>query len=248
LNSWPLFSYRMNAWVRIVGTGVACLLVLGVAVRAAAGVSGERARRTLDGLLVTPLSTAEILSAKALGSLAAVRWAWAWLGLIVSLALFSGGLSLTAVFLLALAWLVYAGFAAVVGLYFSVVCRGTVRAMLAAVLAVLVVTSYPWLLVSTRDLIRDPFRTWLDPVFRFGPLLSPPYALYGLASRTGAAPRIVAVAAVWLGYAVAAWLVWRRTCHRFDVTTGRAGFVRPLKPPYPAASRGAWAQQSEAVS
>src|SRR5207253_7133044 len=57
------FASSMNGWVRVVGTTVACLMLLGVAARAAGSVSGERDRQTLDALLTSPLDTQAILAA-----------------------------------------------------------------------------------------------------------------------------------------------------------------------------------------
>ena len=65
----------INLWVQVVGTLVASLMLLGVAVRAANSISGERDRQTLDILLTTPLQSTNLLLAKWLGSLWSVRWA-----------------------------------------------------------------------------------------------------------------------------------------------------------------------------
>ncbi len=62
--------------VRRLGT----LLLLGVAIRAAGSVSGERARHTLDDLLATPLSNRDIIHGKWLGSIVGMRRGWLWLG------------------------------------------------------------------------------------------------------------------------------------------------------------------------
>src|SRR5262249_4016973 len=75
-------SDGMNAFVRVIGTMVACVLLLGVAVRAASAVGVERDRQTLDALYTTPLDSDSILFAKWLGSVLSVRWGWLWLGLI----------------------------------------------------------------------------------------------------------------------------------------------------------------------
>src|SRR5207249_8423686 len=83
---------RLNEWVRVVGTSVACLLLIGVALRAANSISGERDRQTLESLLTTPLESDEILRAKWRGSLLSVRWGWLWLGLIWSVGLVTGSL------------------------------------------------------------------------------------------------------------------------------------------------------------
>src|SRR5262249_39086416 len=73
---WFHLARNTTVWVRIVGTMVASLLLMTIAVRAANSVTGERDRRTLDELLTTPLSSFSILFAKWLGSVCSVRWAW----------------------------------------------------------------------------------------------------------------------------------------------------------------------------
>jgi ABC-type transport system involved in multi-copper enzyme maturation permease subunit len=125
-----LLGEQMNVWVRGAGTGAACLLLLGVAVRAVGGVSGERERQTLDSLLTSPLEGRDILFGKWLGSVLSLRWGWAWLAVIWLLGVLTGGLSPLAVPLLVAAWFVFAGFTAALGLWYSTVCRSTLRATL----------------------------------------------------------------------------------------------------------------------
>jgi ABC-type transport system involved in multi-copper enzyme maturation permease subunit len=121
-------GWAMNVYVRIVGMFVAFLTLLAVAVRAAGCLSGERDRQTFDGLMTTPLEAPSILFAKWLGCIASVRLAWLWLGLIWMLGAISNGLHPGAVPLLLVAWLVYAGVFACVGMWYSLVCRTTLRA------------------------------------------------------------------------------------------------------------------------
>jgi ABC-type transport system involved in multi-copper enzyme maturation permease subunit len=83
-STWALWHLPdvVGKWAAFVGDAVACLLLLGVAVRAATSLSGERDRQTLDGLLVTPLENSSILFAKWIGSVAGLRWGLAWLAAI----------------------------------------------------------------------------------------------------------------------------------------------------------------------
>src|SRR5262249_22147135 len=120
----------INLWVRLAGTTVAILTLLGVAFRAASSVSGERDKQTIDSLLSTPLTPEAILYAKWAGSVLSVRWAWAWLGLIWLLAGSLGGLSPVTLPWLLLTWLAYATFCAALGLYFSVTSTTMMRATL----------------------------------------------------------------------------------------------------------------------
>jgi hypothetical protein len=118
----------MNGWVRGVGTLAGCLMLLGVAIRASSSIGAERDKQTYDALLTSPLDSNAILFAKWLGSILSPRLAWAWVGLIWFLGLVTGGLHFLAVPLLVVAWLVYASFYAMLGLWFSMNSATTMRA------------------------------------------------------------------------------------------------------------------------
>jgi ABC-type transport system involved in multi-copper enzyme maturation permease subunit len=118
----------MNVWVRGAGTTVACLMLLGVAAHAAGSISGERDRQTFDALLTSSLTASEMLYAKWLGSVLSMRWAWLWLGGIYLLAVLTGGMNFLALPLVVGAWFIFAGFVSVLGLWFSIVSRTTLRA------------------------------------------------------------------------------------------------------------------------
>src|SRR5205823_5353097 len=111
----------INMLIRVLGTPVACLMLVGVGLRAAGALSGERERRTLDALLSSPLENRAILLAKGLASIASVRRAWWFLGGLGLMGLLTGGLEVTALPLWLLAWTVYAILVAGVGLWFSLV-------------------------------------------------------------------------------------------------------------------------------
>jgi ABC-type transport system involved in multi-copper enzyme maturation permease subunit len=143
--SWRRLDVEMNVWVRIAGTGVSCLMLLAVAVRAAGTVHGERDRQTLDALLTTPLRNGQILLAKWLGAILSVRLAWIWLGAMWTIAVFTGGLLIPAVPFMLVAWAIYAGGIAAVGLWFSVVCRTTLRATVWTLLTTLFIGGGHWL-------------------------------------------------------------------------------------------------------
>ncbi len=116
-----------NRWVRIVGTLVSCLTLLGVAVRAASSIRGEHDRQTFDSMLTAPVESNSLLFAKWVGSILSVRRTWLWLVLVWVLGGITGGLDGPAIPWLFLAWMVYAGFLAVLGLWFSMTCRTTLR-------------------------------------------------------------------------------------------------------------------------
>jgi ABC-type transport system involved in multi-copper enzyme maturation permease subunit len=118
----------MNVWARVVGTMVACLLLLGVAVRSAGGISGERDKQTFDSLLTSPLDSNDILLGKWLGGFLSMRRGWLWVGAIYGLTVLAGGVNLAGMLLIIVGWLVYAGFVSMLGLWFSTICRTTMRA------------------------------------------------------------------------------------------------------------------------
>lgn len=124
----------MNLWTRIAGSAVACLTILGVAIRAANSIGGERDRQTMDDLLSTPLESTEILAAKFVGALCSIRLGLVWLVGIYVIALITGGLHLFAFPLVLTAWLVFASAAALIGLGYSMACHTTLRATVFTVL------------------------------------------------------------------------------------------------------------------
>jgi ABC-type transport system involved in multi-copper enzyme maturation permease subunit len=220
-------SRPMNIWVRLVGTGVACLVLLGVAVRAAGSISGERDRETLDSLLLSPLHSYDILFAKWLGSLVGMRWAFAWLSMVWGLALVTGGLHLGSLVLLMLTCLVYASTLAGIGLWFSTACRTTLRATLATLGVAAGVSGGPWLL-------------WLCclpvgiPAFDIAGFLSPPAVLGWLAaswSQFGTTSdwdvRAILCLFGLFFWALAAAFLWSVTMSRFRRISSRMPYRRP---------------------
>jgi ABC-type transport system involved in multi-copper enzyme maturation permease subunit len=245
---WDQLGLAINQWVRVVGTLVACLTLVGVAVRAAGSISGERDRQTFDNLLTTPLATRTILFAKWLGSILSVRWAWLWLALIWLLGLATGGLDVVTVPWLFMAWLVYAGFLAVLGLWFSITSRTSLGATLGTLAAAGMAGGGHWLLsllclfpLALLTGPRDEYG-WLVHALLFG--LTPPVALSWLAFRGhdvqlplvsianedpwGALGALVGGLVL---YTAAAGLGWRWTDRRFRQLAGREAVARPKVSP-----------------
>jgi ABC-type transport system involved in multi-copper enzyme maturation permease subunit len=140
------FFQAMNVWARIAGTGVACLTLLGVAVRASTTIRSEMDKDTFDALVTTPLPSNAILLAKFVGSLFSVRLGWFWLGSILGLALITGGLHVLALPLFLGAWMIYAVFFAMVGLWFSMVSRTTMRATVYTMLTTIGLSVGHWMI------------------------------------------------------------------------------------------------------
>jgi ABC-type transport system involved in multi-copper enzyme maturation permease subunit len=229
-------GWAVNSWVRIVGTLVACLILLGVAVRAAGSVTGERERQTFDSLLTTPLDSDDILVGKCVGSIVGVRWGWLWLGLIWGVAVLAGGLSIVAIVLLAIAWVIYASFIAVFGLYCSLVGRTTLRATLATVGGVAVCWFGHWLpwicCLPTGGRASESLALFQ------GIGLTPPITLGWLAfhgrefehtwSRSGEMIVYAIIGLILWGAPTAA--LWVFTSQRFRTVTRRQGFMEASVP------------------
>jgi ABC-type transport system involved in multi-copper enzyme maturation permease subunit len=238
------FRKEIQEWVRTVGTLVACLTLLAVAVRAAGSVSGERDRQTLDSLLTTPLNRDAILYSKWLASILAVRWTWLWLGLIWTVALAVGGLSLYALPLLVWAWIVYAMFASNLGLYFSTVCSSTLRATVATLLTLLCACFAHWLLLGCylpfflySSGNQEDFPTWVITFQKYG--LTPPLTWTALAFQLddlrvsitnntfrqgeGLGILIAALAGICV-YGLTASVLWKLATKRFRIL----GVAQPL--------------------
>jgi ABC-type transport system involved in multi-copper enzyme maturation permease subunit len=134
---------HINGWIRGAGIVLSLVTFLIIALNAAGKVTRERERQTLESLLILPACWEEILFAKWVGSLMSVRWFWWGLGALWGMGVVTGGLDPFAVPLLAAAWFVYAAFLATVGLWFSVTCRSTLRAVLFTILSGLAVVAGP---------------------------------------------------------------------------------------------------------
>jgi ABC-type transport system involved in multi-copper enzyme maturation permease subunit len=143
---WMRLGENMNIWVRFASTLLGSLMLLGVAVRAAGSISGERDKQTLDALLTSPLSCNAILFGKWLGSILSVRLGWIALALIWALGVLTGGLHILGLILAAIAWLVYAAVFAGVGMFFSATSRTSLRASIWTLLTVVAMGGGHWLL------------------------------------------------------------------------------------------------------
>jgi ABC-type transport system involved in multi-copper enzyme maturation permease subunit len=241
-DAWEQLAEAMNWWVRIIGTAVACLMLLAVAARASSSISNERDRQTLDGLLTTPLDSNNILFAKWVGNICCVRWAWLWLGVIFALGLGTGGLHVLAVPLLLGAWLVYAAVLSGLGLWFSLVSKTTLRATIWTLLSTAGAGVGHWLLwicwlPFTITLSREPaLIRWL---YKLQAGLTPPLTLadpfcfrgeeFTNRHNTRAGDQWEVLAFGVFGvfcWAVVAAVLWSVTSARFRVVSGRVPFRR----------------------
>jgi ABC-type transport system involved in multi-copper enzyme maturation permease subunit len=239
---WEQLGREINAWLRAVGMLVTLLGMAGVGVRAAASVRGEHDKDTMTPLLLSGLSSEEILFGKWLGSITSMRWFVVWLGLIWCVGVALNGLSPSMVPLLASASLLYAGAAASIGLWCSVVCKTSLRAMLSTLLIGLVLFGAHWLpWLMCMPLIDRPGKTF-QFVAEMQGALTPPVVMAALLPN---APHDfeshrsdpledpywltflgVSGAAAWGGFA---WFVWTRANERFKKEGGRLESVAPAR-------------------
>jgi hypothetical protein len=216
----------VNITMRGLGTGIACLMLLVIAVNASARVSREWEKHTLAGLLTLPVERGDILVSKWLASMLHVRglcWflAWFWL-----MAFLTGGPSLVGLACLLLACLIYAAFVAVVGTWFSVVTRSTLRSTLWTPLAALAVPAGAWVYLewATGVLLRaGADRRLVRAVEHFQQYgLVPPMALWVLSDWRGwpwdSGPVLAALAGLGL-YMLLTLLLWGATRARFRILT-----------------------------
>jgi ABC-type transport system involved in multi-copper enzyme maturation permease subunit len=239
-------SDAMNTWVRVAGTMVACLLLLAVASRAASSLSGERDRQTMDALLASPLSSDDIVFGKWLGNITSIRWGWLWLGLIYVLGLVTGGLHPLALGLLVIAWFVYAGTISFIGLWFSLVCRSTLRATVASLLATTAAGIGHWLLwLCCMPLFYGGGGSGmnLEQVLKLQAGVTPPVVMgyffcFSLSDFGTARNMYRAHPDELLGYGLAGLVCWLiagifmglMTRERFRTITGRVDYRRPDYP------------------
>ncbi len=228
IHFWQDFRRDLNGWVRIVGAIVACLTLVGVAIHAAQSIRLERERDTFDGLLTTPLRSEEILYGKWLGAILSVRWLLPWLALTWGLGVLGGGLNPLAVPLLALTWCVYAAAAASLGLWFSLVSRSSLRAVLYTILAGLGMSVGHWMIwLPCSCVLRSG--QGLEWVFLAQGGLTPPVTLgmylpfgYDEFFPEGLLGKFITFAlcgdVLW---GVFAWVAWQGTNERFQRDGGR---------------------------
>lgn len=223
-----------NGWTRMVGLPIACLMLLAVALRAAGGLSLERDRQTLDGLLTTPLEDREILWGKWWGSILSVRKGWWVLGSVWGMGLLTGGVHPLSLPLMVGAWFIFAAFLAGLGLYFSLVSRTTLRATIWTLLAVVGICFGHWAL---GGLCCGPFLLLAgarSPVFTvfhwYG--LTPPATMDAVTfswmivtsesrRETDLGVRLIAALLGLTCYAVFALILWQLLNARFCRVTGR---------------------------
>jgi ABC-type transport system involved in multi-copper enzyme maturation permease subunit len=227
--NWGNLSSATNLYVRIAGTILAMLMILGIGVRAAVAVGLERDKQTLETLLSTTLTDRLIMFGKGVGSVGSLGPSIVLLLIIWGLGVLSGGLSPLAIPLLVLCFLVYGAFAASLGLFFSAGGRTTTRALLGTIFWLVIWAGAHLLPVSIVFFVMGAGRDSTD-VFGFFVGNTPPVVLFLFAFRADELLEINRHQyGLWVTYSfmglvlssLLSMLFFFLACQRFFLTTGR---------------------------
>jgi ABC-type Na+ efflux pump permease subunit len=219
----------INVYTRLVVTIVLSGMLLYVAGLAAGCIGRERTKQTLDELLLTDLSTDEILKQKWLASIMSVRWMMLWVILHWALAVAIGALHPLAVPALALLWIIDVFYAASLGMYFAARTMTTQKAHFW--------TSMTGLLLAIAPLSAGMLALWIIPgrvTWQTGLFVISPPAALGVAAfsqsewqdmvhgrSTTFRPLIWGMAVGAIGHAIFAACLWVQAKRWFPRMIGR---------------------------
>lgn len=183
--NWSILSDSMNIYIRIAGTVCMCLMLLGTGIRAANSCTVERDKQTLESLLLTPLTTFEIIFGKWFGAWLGFSSSYVLLGIIWLLGLIFQGLEFRSTLYLTLAFLIYNSFAASMGCFFSAALKSTTRALLTTVFWLIIWLGLHWVFVGLVLLLTSSgsmqgvyfFMLGMTPPFVFGFLAHHPHSM-----------------------------------------------------------------------
>jgi ABC-type transport system involved in multi-copper enzyme maturation permease subunit len=202
---------------------LACIALLGLVIRAATCVAGERERGTWDNLLLTPQTASEIFFAKMAGCFFAVRWLVLLIVTLWTLGVIWGQLRPWAMALTAIVGLAVSLCAAATGVLVSLRCRSALRATIIA-------TSISLFLSGGYLLVMLPFvASWLagrePPAFLFAPCVPVLFVLsmvYGATEQTDPSLILTACTVGAAIYGLAGLVLVQVIWSRFDRWAGRA--------------------------
>jgi hypothetical protein len=125
-------SYRPEDFqelATVIATIIGTLFLLVLAARAATTVTNEKEKQCWDTLISTPLSAAAIVLGKTLGNFFALRWVLALFAVIWAMAVYLRPRGIGPALLMTLTLALTSVFFASVGIFFSLRCRSSTRAM-----------------------------------------------------------------------------------------------------------------------
>jgi hypothetical protein len=231
-----------HVYLRIVGTGIALVYLLGVASDAAAGFTAERENDTWISLITTPLTGTELFRAEMLGAVWNIRYTAA-----VVVGLWGLGVLIESVHPLGMLAVLaemaaFTAFTAALGTWISLRSRQTMQA-LARVMASLLVLGVGSPLLMTLALGQRPIALVACGPVLLAASLASPADIRGVpvAGSLGPGPN-PALETIWSGYgpemaltclasalgaALAAWLLIRHACRGFDAYVDRPVITGP---------------------
>lgn len=217
--AWDREAFRI--FVTFLGTTLACLGVLIVAVRGAASITSERERQTWDVLLATPLEAREILVGKLLGGLYAARWVMSLVVLLWVLGILRRSVSLLMTPIVFGEILLMSAFAALLGFVFSLKLKTSLRAM-AATVSVLLFVGGGYLFCCVPMIGSRGSEVMVAGCIPF--LIGLPMIVDPIRERMLSDPEggiVMAFVFGTMGYTVAALCLFSNALHKFDEFAGR---------------------------
>jgi ABC-type transport system involved in multi-copper enzyme maturation permease subunit len=240
----PAGSARVTfqSYLRIVGTGIALVYLLGVASDSAASLTSEREHDTWISLIATPLSGTEIIRAKMLGAIWNIRHTALVLSTLWLLGVLVGsvhplGLVAGVAELAAYTWLT-----AALGTWISLRARHTMQAIGRTMASLLVVSGGSLLVTLPVMGIRPLSLTACGPLVLAFSLASAGDLQGQPASGSFAQVSDALLAAIWAGRvpemvltclastlsaALGAWVLTRSACRGFDACLDRPALAGP---------------------
>jgi ABC-type transport system involved in multi-copper enzyme maturation permease subunit len=226
--SHPIQTNLDNRLTGLPVAAVTCIMLIITAMHAARAINSERTRGTLESLLITPLDSWTILWEKWLGSiLTGGGGGWWALAAFWALGQATGMIHPVSALLLVLAWVVYAAYAAALGLLFSLYLVSTVRAALSTLAVIICFAAGPSVLWAGVTMLwyragpPPPGVAWAREFLFYG--LTPPLTLSQLAFSWEDVhrPRLLYALAGLGCYAVLAAALGALLVIRFGPVTGR---------------------------
>lgn len=176
---WDDLSQSMNMYARVAGTVCMVLMIFASGIRAANAICNERDQETLDTLLSTVLTDRTIIWGKWLGAALGYGPTMYLLLIIWIICLITGGLAIDAVLLLIVALIVYSGFAAAIGLFFSAGARNTTRSLLGTLFWLIIWMGGHWVFIGLILLFTASGDMREITNFLIG--MTPPFVLFSFA-------------------------------------------------------------------
>jgi ABC-type transport system involved in multi-copper enzyme maturation permease subunit len=222
------FTLGVNLATAIAAAVLALLLILGVGIRAAGCISGEREKDTFDAILATPLDSDEILKDKLYGSMLCRKHAYVMIGLIWIYGMIFGGMHIVDVVLLVgLLYCVVRSWAQI-GILFSMASRSSSRASTwTALSAVGALFCGCNVLSPVHGLFYIPFASYQFRHQEMGPgamMRGDPFAFFMLAGFG------LGNAVIYTIFAVVSWLTWIKPRFRKMTLRNERRPPRPRSP------------------